>query len=98
MPGGPNGIGPDEGKISYKKVIRLSDVKQQIGDYLAALEQKIEKEFRAKPLEMQKLHLVAYVQDDATQEVLQAATIPVSGDLSVSENPAPAKSATPSAN
>ncbi|MGE3315200.1 MAG: hypothetical protein AB7O26_08785, partial [Planctomycetaceae bacterium] len=97
MPGGPNGIGPDEGKISFTRAIKLSDIKQQLGDYLEALEQRIEREFRAKPMEFKKLHLVAFVQDDSTREVLQAASVPVTGDLKVSEKSA-GDAAAPSAN
>ncbi len=50
-------------------------------DYLAAIEEGFNYEFTVKPLALDKLHLVAFVQDDSTREVLQAAAIPVTGKL-----------------
>lgn len=86
MPGGQIGLGPEGGKIAYQTTVKMDEVKQQLGDYLAALEQRIQQQFPAKPLEFKDLHLVAYVQDDTTKEVLQAASIPVSGTLEISSN------------
>ena len=40
---------------------------------------------------LEKLHLVVFVQDDATKEVLQAAAIPVSGKLEYSAQVKPSK-------
>jgi len=94
MPGGMLGVGPNDRRITYKKTVQLADIQQQLKDYLAEFEQKNEQEFRIKPLEMDKLHLVAFVQDDSTKEILQAASIPVAGDLTI-EKKADAAQAAP---
>jgi hypothetical protein len=89
MPGGFRGIAPKEGKLSFSKSIKLSDMKQKLMDYLAAYEEGNSFEFPVKPLALDKLHLVAFVQDDITREVLQAAAIPVTGKLEYPNPPQP---------
>ncbi len=95
MPGGPLGIAPTDGKLSFKKKLDMADIRQQLSDYLDAFEQRFEHRFPAKPLELKKLHFVAFVQDDMTHEILQAASIPVSGSLELPPLAAPAKPAAP---
>jgi hypothetical protein len=89
MPGGPAGIAPIDGKLAYAKTLDLAAIKQELADYLAEYEAAVGTEFPAKPLELDKLHLVAFVQDDETREVLQAAAIPVEGGLAAPETPNP---------
>ena len=89
MPGGVRGIAPQDGKLHFSKAIKLSDLKQKLMDYLAAFEEGNNFEFPVKPLALDKLHLVAFVQDDSTREVLQAAAIPVTGKLEYPNVPQP---------
>ena len=67
-----------------------SALKKEIGDYLTAFEKGREYQFAAKPLELKRLHLVAFVQDDATHSVLQATVVEVTGSLEI---PQPEESA-----
>ncbi|MCH7988922.1 MAG: hypothetical protein IID46_07185 [Planctomycetes bacterium] len=89
MPGGVGGIAPKEGKLHFSKSVKLSDMRQKLMDYLAAFEEGNNFEFPVKPLALEKLHLVAFVQDDSTQEVLQAAAIPVTGMHDTPNSPKP---------
>ena len=89
MPGGVGGVAPKQGKLRFSKAIKLSDLKQKLTDYLAAFEEGYNYEFPVKPLDLDKLHLVAFVQDDSTRVVLQAAAIPVTGKLDYSHFPQP---------
>jgi hypothetical protein len=91
MPSGPLGTGIKDGRLSFKKAVSLAELKQQLADYLEAIEQKIEKEFPSKPLDLKKLHFVAFIQNDTTHEVLQAAVIPVTGDLTIPKEAEPGK-------
>ena len=90
MPGGVEGIEPDKGRLSYSETIKLAQFKQNLVDYLADYEYGQGDKFAEKPLELKKLHLVAFVQDGETQEVLQTAAIPVTGtlDYRAEKNPA----------
>ena len=97
MPGGPEGIAIDEGRLSFESSLDLASIKQELVDYLDRFEKSVGP-FPVRPLDLKPLHLIAFVQDDASQEVLQAAAIPVSGTLEYPETatepftpPAPAK-------
>ena len=79
MPGGVEGIEPQDGKLSFSGSINLTDFKQNLLDYLASYERGIGQEFPVKPLELKKLYLIALVQNDETKEILQSASIPVAG-------------------
>ncbi len=92
MPGGVDGVKPENGKLSYSESIKLADFKQRLVDYLTTFEKQEAQLFPVKPLELKKLHLVGFVQDDDTKEVLQAAAVPVTGKL---EYPAEKKAAQP---
>jgi hypothetical protein len=87
MPAGAAGITATNGRFVFKKVLSLADVKQQLVDYLANFERGNSIEFNAKPLELSRLHLVAFVQDDNNKEVLQAAAVPVAGILEYPQDP-----------
>ncbi len=103
MPGGPDGIAPIEGRLSYESSLELADIKQELVDYLETTAKQYEQPFAlppqlrqqmpngpfpVRPLELKPLHLIVFVQDDASQEVLQAAIIPVSGKLEYPETAA----------
>ena len=103
MPAGPDGIAPSEGGLSYESSLELGDIKQELVDYLETTAKQYDQPFAlppqlrqqmpngpfpVRPLELKPLHLIAFVQDDASQEVLQAAIIPVSGKLEYPETAA----------
>jgi hypothetical protein len=90
MPGGPDGLPPKKGKLSYTGEVDLAKLKSQLAKHLAGIESRSGTEFSEKPLDLKSLHLVAFVQNDDTDEVLQAAAIPVTGDLTTAAIPAPA--------
>lgn len=90
MPGGPSGVKPKEGKLEFSESISLEDFKNELVDYLAAYEEGNNWQFSAKPLALDRLYLVAFVQDDDTGEVLQVATVPVTGELKFPESSEPA--------
>jgi hypothetical protein len=79
MPGGVAGVAPVQGVLSFKGEVDISKLKRQLARQLAKAEMEAEAPFDAKPLELQSLHLVAYIQNGETGEVLQAASMPVMG-------------------
>jgi hypothetical protein len=76
MPGGSAGIELKEGKLRYQGKVDLKSLKRQLDDYLRAFEEAQKTTFPIKPLDLTNLHLVAFVQNDQTKEVYQAAMIP----------------------
>ena len=83
MPAGVRGVGVEEGQLRYEGDVDLAALKKEIADYLSAFEKGREYKFAQKPLELKRLHLVAFVQDDATQDVLQATVVKVTGSLDI---------------
>jgi hypothetical protein len=76
MPGGTGGVELKDGKLRYEGKVDLKAIKRQLDDYLRAFEEAQKTTFPSKPLDLSRLHLVAFVQNDQTKEVYQAATIP----------------------
>jgi hypothetical protein len=89
MPGGPDGVPPKKGKLAYTGEVDLAKLKSQLAKHLAGIESQSGTQFSEKPLELKSLHLIAFLQNDDTEEVLQAAAIPVTGDLTTSATAAP---------
>ena len=79
MPGTAAGIEPKAGKLAFQGEVDLAELKRNLTKYLAEIETQGATEFSRKPLDMQAMHLIAFLQDDKTQDVLQAASIPVAG-------------------
>lgn len=79
MPGGIAGVAPVQGLLSFKGEVDISKLKRQLARQLAKAEMEADTPFDAKPLELNALHLVAYIQNGETGEVLQAASVPVTG-------------------
>ena len=81
MPGGSEGRALDGGKIQFDETIKLSDVRTSQAAYL--------KEYPASPksrgsfanplppVELKKLHVAAFLQDDSDRQVLDAIIVPV---------------------
>lgn len=93
MPGGPDGVAPKDGRLEFNDKLDLAKLKQSLTKYLGKVETQMGTEFEEKPLAFKALHLVAFLQNDATQEVLQAASIPVAGTLSGPQDDAESKPA-----
>jgi hypothetical protein len=75
MPGGTSGIELKDGKLRYEGKIDISKIKRELDDYLRAYEEANKTTFPLKPLDLSHLRLVAFVQNDQTKEVYQAASI-----------------------
>ncbi|HTI50329.1 MAG TPA: hypothetical protein VL475_05240, partial [Planctomycetaceae bacterium] len=84
MPGGVDGIEPVKGQLAYEDDVDLAKLKAQLEQSLSAIETKTTAKFNQKPLDLKALHLVAFLQNDDTGEILQAAAIPVTGTLAIS--------------
>jgi hypothetical protein len=78
FPGGVKGVALEKNADSKTASITLADLKKQLGEYLdkAAEQQPFPDEDR--PLKLEHFKVVAFIQDDATREVLQAAQADVS--------------------
>lgn len=97
MPGTPDGVdGATDGELSFETDLKLSDFRQKLVDYLEGYEQQNNISFKQKPLALEKLVFVAFVQSEKEdQAVLQSAAVPVTGTVEyASQGKA---SATPSA-
>jgi hypothetical protein len=77
LPAGIGGVAPVQGVLSFKGDVDLSKLRRNLARQLAKAEVEAEAPFDAKPLELKALHLVAFIQNGETGEVLQAASIPV---------------------
>ncbi|MGQ0633172.1 MAG: hypothetical protein ACT4QC_01065 [Planctomycetaceae bacterium] len=93
MPGGVEGIEPENGQLSFRGEIDLGQLKSQLRKYLSEKEAEFEDQFEQKPLDLKALHLVGFLQHEDTREVLQAAAVAVTGDLHAPEAPPAAKPA-----
>lgn len=86
MVGGPGGVEPEDGKLSIKKSIPLSELKSSLNDYLKKYEESEGIDFPAKPLDLTRLHVVAFVQNDESHEILQTNAIGVTAGTSTASN------------
>ena len=77
MVGGPNGVSAKDGKLSIKESIPLAELKSSLNEYLTKYEESEGIDFPAKPLDLKRLHVVAFVQNDESHEVLQTNAIAV---------------------
>lgn len=81
MLNGRDGIAIEEGRSTYSASTSLAEIKQDLVDYLDKFEKGSGIMFSVKPLELARLHVVAFVQDDASKEVVQMASVPVTGKI-----------------
>jgi hypothetical protein len=88
MVGGPEGIAAKDGKLTMKEAIPLADLKASLSDYLKKYEESENVDFPAKPLELKRLHIVAFVQNDESREVLQTNAVSVAAGDSTSSTKA----------
>lgn len=86
MVGGPAGVEPKDGKLSIKESISLADLKSSLTTYLKKYEEDEGIDFPAKPLDLKRLHVVAFVQNDESKEILQTNAIAVTASASTASN------------
>lgn len=86
MVGGPAGVEPKEGKLAIKESIPLSELKSSLATYLKKYEEDEGIDFPAKPLDLKRLHVVAFAQNDESKEILQTNAIAVTAGDSTTSN------------
>ncbi len=77
--GGAKGLALTEPKGEFKATINLVELRKSLTEYLDEYSGKRTFSNANRPMEMAKLRVVAFVQDDATHEVLQAVQTIVKG-------------------
>lgn len=70
-----NGFAPENGRIVADVSVDIEQLRKELIDYLTRFEEQSGGTFKFKPLELRRFHVVLFVQDDATKEVLQAAAV-----------------------
>lgn len=78
MIGGPGGTEMADGKLSVKESIPMAELKTSLASYLKNYEDSEGIDFPSKPLDLKRLHVVAFVQNDDSHEILQTSAIAVS--------------------
>jgi hypothetical protein len=75
FPGGEDGMALTEKTGKQTVSVDLDDVRKKLKKYLTEYEKAVPFPKEDKPLDLKKLRVVAFVQNDATREVLQAAQV-----------------------
>ena len=99
MPGGLRGLAIDEGEKRFEVKFNIASIRNDLEANLTQLEGKLTAlkksagrsgsfTFRHKPLDLKKLHIVAFVQRNFSeremdQKILQAIAVPVPGEFSI---------------
>src|ERR1051326_8602875 len=73
MPGGAEGIALKEKTGKQTVTVELDDLRKQTNKFLDG----VRMDFSSRPLDYHKLHVVAFVQNDKTKEILQATQVEV---------------------
>lgn len=94
MPGKAEGIAVKEGQLEYEETLPLDKFRGQLVKYLEAYEESHSITFTQKPLALEKLTFVAFVQKDEKgkpddKAILQSASVPVSGTIEYAKEKAP---------
>ncbi len=99
MIGGAKGTAVKSGQLAVASKLSLADLKQSLSEYLTQFEKNRGVEFPLKPLGLESLSVVAWVQNDENREVLQAVIVPVAGATAATPataaEEAPASATTP---
>jgi hypothetical protein len=78
LPGGPAGVAIMKNEMDHSVTVDLNDVRAGLNKYLDDYIKNVDPFPDAqRPLRMQDLHVVAFVQNDDNYEVLQAVDVPV---------------------
>jgi hypothetical protein len=87
MPGGAAGIAAVQGQFAFQQEIPLVELRDRLNTGLTTAEQQLSLEygqkvwFRTRPLDLRRLTIVAFLQDDTTREVLQTAVVPIENEI-----------------
>jgi hypothetical protein len=79
LPGGADGFPLKEKTAKQTATINLADLRKNLTSYLDDFGKKVPFPNDRRPLDLKKVKVVAFVQDDDTKEVLQAAQVEVKG-------------------
>jgi hypothetical protein len=77
MPGGPAGIAVEKKTLTHKETVDVGALRKKLSDYLTEYAKKETGLSEERPLELAKLKVVALIQDDSNQKILQAAQVSV---------------------
>jgi hypothetical protein len=77
MPGGIDGLALTKDKSEHKTSVQLDELRRGLNKYLDNMNFLRPFPDDQRPFSFRDLHVVAFVQNDATQEVLQAVEVPV---------------------
>ena len=82
LPGGPDGVEIKASDFSHNEVVALADVRNSLEEYLTKHEAELAASPRAykypvKPIDLNHLKVVAFVQADSTKDVLLVTEVPV---------------------
>jgi hypothetical protein len=75
LPGGPRGVPVSGGAAEATATVNLDQVRTKLDRYLSDFSEKSEYRFPDRPMALQNLRVVAFLQDDATKEVLQVVQV-----------------------
>lgn len=75
IPSGMQGIAPKEGKLAHNGTFNVDELRLRLKDELAEVEEAQLQKLPAKPLDLDDLHLVAFVQNTTDGSIVQAARI-----------------------
>jgi hypothetical protein len=75
FPGGVNGMALTKDADKQTVKVSLADVTKALDEYLNDFSKKRKYTFDDRPMDLKQLKLVAFIQDDASKEVLQAAQV-----------------------
>jgi len=64
-----------DGKIRWNKTVDLKQLRRQLLDFLTSYEERLDIKLPMKPVDLQNIHLVAFVQNKRTMQVLAATSV-----------------------
>ena len=79
MIGGAKGTAVKSGKLAIDTKVSLKDLKQSLEEHLTQFEKNRGTDFPIKPIALENLSVVAWVQNDENREVLHTVIVPVTG-------------------
>jgi len=85
LPGGADGFPLKEKNAKQTASVNLAELRKNLSSYLDDFAKQRPFPNDRRPLELKKLRVVAFVQDDETKEVLQATQVEVKGAESEAE-------------
>jgi hypothetical protein len=72
LPGGADGLAVKEKTATQKVTVSVNEVREKLVNYLDDFSDKTGASLATRPLELKKLKVVAFLQDDATKEIIHA--------------------------